>query len=51
MPYIPKWQTRKPHIMEYEPLSVQEYEKHYRKQQIKHLEKKMDMLGFQLTPT
>jgi len=37
--------------VEYEPLSVQEYEKHYREQQIKYLEKKAARFGFQLTST
>jgi len=37
--------------VEYEPLSVQEYEKHYREQQIKYLEKKAAGFGFQLTST
>lgn len=36
---------------EYEPLSVAEYEQHYREQQIKYLQKKAAKLGFQLTPT
>ena len=34
--------------VEYEPLSTQEYETHYREQQIKYLEKKAAKLGFQL---
>lgn len=37
--------------VEYEPLSVQEYENHYREQQIKYLKKKASKFGFQLTPT
>jgi transposase len=37
--------------LEYEPLSVSEYEKRYREQQIKYLHKKATKLGFQLTPT
>ena len=37
--------------VEYEPLSVAEYEKHYREQQIKYLEKKAAKFGFQLAPT
>lgn len=37
--------------VEYEPLSVAEYEAHYREQQIKYLQKKAAKLGFQLTPT
>ncbi len=36
--------------VEYEPLSVQEYEKHYRQQQIKYLERKAAKLGFQFSP-
>ena len=36
--------------IEYEPLSVQEYELHYRQQQIKYLERKAARLGFQLAP-
>ena len=36
--------------VEYEPLSVEEYEKHYREQQIKYLERKAAKLGFQLSP-
>jgi len=36
--------------VEYEPLSVEEYEKHYRQQQIKYLERKAAKLGFQLSP-
>lgn len=37
--------------VEYEPLSVAEYEKHYREQQIKYLERKAAKFGFQLAPT
>lgn len=37
--------------VEYEPLSVSEYEKRYREQQVKYLHKKAATLGFQLTPT
>jgi transposase len=37
--------------VEYEPLSVQDYEKRYREQQIKYLEKKAYKLGFQIIPT
>jgi transposase len=37
--------------VEYEPLSVQAYEQHYREQQIKYLERKAAKLGFQLMPT
>lgn len=33
-----------------EPLSVAEYEKRYRDQQIKYLEKRVAKFGFQLTP-
>jgi transposase len=36
--------------VEYQPLSVAEYENHYREQQIKYLEKKAAKLGFQLAP-
>jgi hypothetical protein len=36
--------------VEYEPLSVQEYEKHFREQQIKYLQRKAARLGFQLSP-
>ncbi len=36
--------------VEYEPLSIEEYEKHFREQQIKYLEKKAAKLGFQLAP-
>lgn len=37
--------------VEYEPLSVSQYEQHYREQQLKYLHKKAAKLGFQLTPT
>ena len=37
--------------MEYELLSVAQYEQHYREQQLKHLQKKAAKLGFQFTPT
>jgi len=37
--------------MEYEPLSVVEYEKRYREQQLKYLEKKAAKFGLQLVPT
>lgn len=37
--------------VEYEPLSVAEYEKRYREGQVKYLHKKAAKLGFQLTPT
>jgi transposase len=36
--------------VEYEPLSTQEYERHYREQQIKYLVKKAAKFGFQLAP-
>lgn len=36
--------------VEYEPLSLKEYEQHYRQQQIKYLERKASKLGFQLAP-
>jgi transposase len=36
--------------VEYEPLSVAQYEQHYREQQLKYLHKKAANLGFQLTP-
>jgi transposase len=36
--------------IEYEPLSAQEYEIHYREQQIKYLVKKAAIFGFQLAP-
>jgi len=36
--------------VEYEPLNVAEYEKRYRSQQIKYLQKRADKLGFQLVP-
>lgn len=34
----------------YEPLSVEEYEKHYHEQQIKYLEREAANLGFRLSP-
>ena len=37
--------------VEYEPLSVAQYEQHYRKQQLKYLQKKAAKFGFQLTPS
>lgn len=37
--------------VEYEPLSVAEYEQHYRQQQLKYLEKKAAKFGLQLVPT
>ena len=37
--------------IEYEPLSVAEYEKRYREQQLKYLEKKAAKFGLQLVPT
>ena len=36
--------------VEYEPLSVTQYEQHYREQQLKYLHKKAAKLGFHLTP-
>jgi hypothetical protein len=36
--------------VEYEPLSAQEYESHYREQQIKYLVKKAVKFGFRLAP-
>ena len=36
--------------VEYEPLSVSEYEKRYHDQQIKYLEKRAAKFGFQLSP-
>jgi len=36
--------------VEYEPLSAQSYETHYKEQQIKYLTKKAAKFGFQLTP-
>lgn len=36
--------------VEYEPLSVSEYEKRYHDRQVKYLEKKAAKFGFQLTP-
>jgi transposase len=37
--------------VEYEPLSVNEYQKHYEEQQIKYMRKKAAKFGFQLVPT
>jgi transposase len=37
--------------VEYEPLSLNEYQKHYEEQQIKYMRKKAAKLGFQLVPT
>lgn len=37
--------------VEYEPLSVTEYEQRYREQQLKYLQKKAAKFGFLLTPT
>ena len=37
--------------VEYEPLSLEAYETHYREQQIKYLQKKAAKFGFQLAPT
>ncbi len=37
--------------VEYEPLSVAEYERRYREQQLKYLEKKAAKFGLQLVPT
>jgi transposase len=36
--------------VEYEPLSVNEYQKHYEEQQIKYMRKKAAKFGFQLVP-
>lgn len=36
--------------VEYEPLSVSQYEKRYHDRQVKYLEKKAAKFGFQLTP-
>ena len=36
--------------VEYEPLSVAEYDQHYREQQLKYLQKKAAKFGFQLAP-
>jgi hypothetical protein len=36
--------------VEYEPLSVGEYEKQYEAQQLKYLQKKAAKLGYQLVP-
>jgi hypothetical protein len=35
----------------YEPLSMAEYEKHYREQQLKYLQKKAAKSGVQLAPS
>jgi hypothetical protein len=37
--------------MEYEPMSVAQYEQRYREQQLKYLEKKAAKFGLQLIPT
>jgi len=37
--------------VEYEPLSLNEYQKHYEEQQIKYMRKKAAKCGFQLVPT
>jgi hypothetical protein len=37
--------------MECEPLSVADYERHYREQQLRYLEKKAARFGLQLVPT
>ena len=37
--------------VEYEPLSVNEYQKQYEQQQIKYIRKKAARFGFQLVPT
>jgi len=37
--------------VEYEPLSVEEYEARYREKQIQYLQKKAAKLGFHLSPT
>lgn len=39
------------HKVEYQPLSIAEYEEHYREQQLKYLQKKAAKFGFQLTPS
>jgi len=36
--------------VEYETISVEEYEKKYRDQQLKYMKKKAAKLGFQLVP-
>jgi hypothetical protein len=36
--------------VEYQPLSVEEYETRYRRQQVRYFQKKAIRLGFQLTP-
>ena len=38
------------HQVEYEELSVEEYEQEYKKQQVKYLKKKAEKFGFQLVP-
>ena len=38
------------HQVEYEELSVEEYEQEYKKQQVKYLKKKAEKFGFQLMP-
>jgi len=49
--YTPKWQARKPYkAVEYETISVEEYEQKYKDQQIKYMKKKAGKLGFQLVP-
>jgi hypothetical protein len=37
--------------VEYEPFSVNQYQKQYEEQQIKYMRKKAAKLGFQLVPT
>lgn len=37
--------------VEYDPLSVNEYQKRYEEQQIKYMKKRAAKLGFQLVPT
>jgi hypothetical protein len=37
--------------VEYEPRSVQEYERHFQEEQVKYLQKKAAKFGYQLTPT
>lgn len=37
--------------VEYEPLNVAEYERHYQEQQLKYLKKKAARFGLQLVPT
>lgn len=36
--------------VEYQPLSVTEYEKKYQEQQLKYMQKKAAKLGYQLVP-